>query len=251
VPNERFTHSVSHHLKLALAGQVLHYAVCDKNNTLLTSGERYLADGKALQELFDRDDVLSGIYAGTQLMIMSPKFIHVPEHYARHDHNYNLFKLSNKASAEERLFRDHSIEQKEVQYSGHREFMRLIQNKFPNILKIHLSSFLHTQSLSLKSELSNLLQLFVLDDFLFITASNAKGVLLSNAYHVVNSEELFYFCMLSMEQLKLEPTNTELYLYQLEFKEQSLENLFKNYFQKISSNREASKGTMHIWNSCE
>ena len=160
--NVQFTHSVSHQLKLALAGQTLYYAVCDKNNVLLSEGERYLVDGKALQSLFDRDEVLSGIYSKTQLMIMSPKFVHVPEHYARHDHNYELFKLTNKASPDERLFRDHSIEKKEIQYSGSREYLRLIQNKFPNIHKLHLSSFLHSQASSIQSELKNTMQLLLL-----------------------------------------------------------------------------------------
>lgn len=249
--NDRFTHSVSQQLKLALSGQTLYYSVCDKNNQLISVGEKYLPDGKSLQDLFDRDEVLSAIYSKSQLMVLSPKFVHVPEHYARHDHNYELFKLTNKSAPDERLFRDHSLEQKEIQYSGNREFVRLIQNKFPNISKTHLSAFLHEQAGKLTSGFTNHIQLFLDGEYLFLTASKNAEVQLSNAYHVVNSEELFYFCMLCMEQLKMEPKSTELYLYHTEFKNQDVEAMFKNYFQQITVGPQASKGLMHIWNACE
>jgi hypothetical protein len=251
VSNAQIAHSVSHQLKLGISGQKLFYLVCDKNSKQIATGEKYISDSKTLQDLLDRDDVLSGIYSKTQLMVIAPKYVLVPEQFARHDHEYSFYKLSNKSHPEERLFRDHNLEQKEIQYSGNRTLLRLIQQKYPNIEKHHVTTVFHRQAEALKGECPDLLQLSIQDNFMYLTVSQNGTVLLSNAYHISNSEDIFYFSMLAMEQLKLEPSTTRIHLYNSSFKEQSLSNLFQNYFASTSSDTLIDEPFIEIWNSCE
>lgn|GEM_PF-5151219 len=250
MPNQSITHSVSHQLKIALSGQRLLYAVCDKNNQILTSGERYLSDHKSLQDLLDRDDILSNIYAQSEMIVLSPKFVLAPEDIARGDQDYALFKLNNKAQADERIFRDHSLEKIEIQHAGPREFMRLIKNKFPNIKRGHIATFFIEQIPKLETGQSNNIQVFVDEKYLYLTISKSGNLLLCNSYFCSSSEDLFYFTMLAIEQLKLEPKEISIVLYQETGMNQNLRELFKNYVQNVSNRSEGNLSFVEIWNQC-
>lgn len=249
--NEKITHSVSHQLRLGVSGQQVQYGVMDKNRQRLTTGKQYVTDSKSLQDLLDQDNILSNIYAHTDLVVISPKFVIAPEEIARHDHNYELFKLNNRSNPDERLYRDHSLEQRETQYAGPREILRLLKNKFPNMTRRHISSVFIEQIAQLKSELEAQLQIYFSGEYLYLVGSKSGELLINNSFHCTSAEDVFYFTMLSLEQLKLDPRETEFFLYSSTAFEQPLTDLFKNYSQKVTLLVEGNPDFMEIWMQCE
>ena len=224
------THSVSHNLLIELNGHDVTFV------TLRKTGE--VAELKFYPSLIkSRLEELLGampeIYTRVELLVRKKDFIIIPEEYFETDWQ-ELFTLNHTLPAGETLFLDKTEHRLGVVYPVNTALLDLILGKFS---RLHRQSEVSILIARLYREVNFQLPrifLSVNSGHLILLAVNEGKLLLCNGYRAKSMQEVFYFVMLAVEQLKFLPAETELVLLGEPAEEREIIDLFKNYLRDNS-----------------
>lgn len=172
------------------------------------------------------------IYADVILLVRKKNFIILPEIYYQSEW-IDFFTLSHNLQAREELCIDKSDHGFGIVYAMDLDFMSVINSKYlrvnrRNEVTVILSKIF--KEINLRQP-----QIFISIDQgnLLVLAVNEGKLQLCNAYQVHNTDEIFYFVMLAIEQLQFLPAETELVILGKPVLKDALKELFKNYIQEI------------------
>ena len=176
---------------------------------------------------------LPDIYSDMNLLIRKKDFITVPENF--HDTNdNNLFKLSYNQRAEDKLWTDKSDQGIEIVYAVEIGLVDCICTKFPRIrIRNEVSVILSKLFKEVNFKRPHIL-ISVNDWHLIIYAINEGKLQLCNAFQAKSYDDIFYFVMLTVEQLHFLPGETDLIILGEPPARNDIFELFSNYIKEIN-----------------
>ena len=230
---EIYHHSVSNKLFLELHSDDITFLVCNRNYEVLQSGQFSLVDEVMMKKIIDDHQVFNQIFGGVELIYGGSPFITIPAQIIESSDRQRLFKLSHKLGNES-VLEDGNLDQEvSLIYSTPKAISNVLASKYPNLKKVHELMCLNRW---IQKNLSNPNTIFARIDgevLLIVVMRNGK-LTLANYFDVKSHDDIFYFIMLSVEQLNLEVENTSLvFLTCSDAIEDELLKLFANYLKHV------------------
>jgi len=237
-------HSVSHQLIIELNDNDLIVTTIKRDREIVNL---QLFPSFKLTNLEEILSELPDIYSDVLLLARKTNFIILPEIYYQTDYK-DLYTLNHILQNNEALYLDKSDHGFGILYSMDMDLLTLIRNKFLRIMQRSEVSVILSK---IYKEINfRLPQIFITinKENLLIIAVNDGTLQLCNSYQAQNTDEIFYFVMLAIEQLQFLPTETELVFLGKPFLLNDLKELFKNYIQKIRTWEETFRGEENLIN---
>jgi hypothetical protein len=224
------THSVSHNLILELNDNDLIIVVVNKDNLVIDLKSYPLIDTKILKDVLFK---LPDIYSDISLLVRKKQFITIPESFYGNDLT-KMYTLSYNLVREDKLILDKTEYNIGVVFSADTAMLDLILYKFPRV-KIHHEATIIINKIFLEIGLKQpRILISINDDSLLIFAIIDGKLALCNIYSVKSNDDIFYFVMLTMEQLHFTSTETELVILGEPPHRSDIFDLFKNYIKEIN-----------------
>ena len=225
------THSVSHNLIFELNGQDLTIATVTKNTEVVTL-QYYPSIYK--EKLTDILNKLPEIYSKVNLIMSRKDFITIPEEFFTTNLE-SLYGLSYDIPEGSKILIDKSEQGFGVVYSVNPDLVEAIENKFTRLTTQHEISVILSRLYSEVSFKLPCIYLSINNGHLILTAVNEGKLQLCNSFRAKTEDDIFYFVMLTVEQLTFLPAETELVILGEPIREKELKTLFKNYIREIRS----------------
>lgn len=224
------THSVSHNLVLELNGNDLSIVTVKKDGLVVDLRFYPLVDKPMLENILAE---LPEIYSDITLLIRKKDFITVPESYYSENLD-ELFKLSYNLPEEDKILLDKLEYGLGAAYAIDKSLADAIITKFPRVnIRPEATVILKKLFKEVNFRQSRIL-ISINNGNLIIYAINEGKLLLCNSFQAKSNDDIFYFVMLTVEQLHFLPAETELVILGEPPLRSEIFELFKNYIKEIN-----------------
>lgn len=233
MPETNVPHAVSHKLYLELSGNDFHLAVADKNNQVVHSASYVFHSPVELDHLLNTAGELQAIYANIVLVNTACRFVAFPQSVTEEDDKRHVFSLHYHPDSQCEQVEDHIGIQMTIRYEQNAPLLRTLRSRFPK-LKIHHEGALlhHALHSRLTGEVSNMVAHKVNDALTLLAYSGGKLVF-CNQFELNGDDDVFYFVMLSAEQLEFDTGHTGLTLLFDAKEEADIAEKFRKYIKTI------------------
>lgn len=238
-------HSVSHNLILQLNGNDLTLVTVKKDGVVDDLQFFPLVDALMLDSILAK---FPEIYSEITLLICKKDFITVPESFYSENIS-DFFKLSYTINNGENIMLDESDYSIGIGYKLENSLVDLIKSKFPRIKLRHEASVILKKLFKEVNFKQPRILFSINQDNLIIFAINNGNLVLCNSYQAKTNDDIFYFVMLTVEQLNFLPGETELIILGEPPNRVQIFDLFKNYIQEINIWIEEYKMSSKLENS--
>jgi hypothetical protein len=197
--------SISDKLFLELNRGNISYLVCNKTHVPLKSGNYELMDADLLENVFKTNVVFQQIFASVHLNFRNADFVLLPQELSSEDNNKKAFGMNYQLKFDERLKSGFIGNAIEIVYRTPFHLLEVIKNTFPGVQCKHELEFfckcwfgtaINSYSSDIFASLSR--------EKLLLTIRSKGSIIFANLFDVNTMDDIFYFCMLAVEQLELD-----------------------------------------------
>ncbi len=205
---ENIQHAVTHKLYLELSGSYFNAVITDKNNHVLDSSSFFFTAADDLDRLISTENKLQSIYSNILLVNSGCRFVAMPQSISETQDKREIYGVSYSIQKGYELLEDHIGIQLQVNYEQDGKLMGVLRKYFPKMKIYHELSLLHDTILHKLSDEVNNIVAHITRDSLVILAFNQGKMIFCNHFLLSGNDDLFYFVMLTVEQLEFDPEYT-------------------------------------------
>lgn len=224
------THSVTHKLVLELSGNSLNIVTINKELHIVSFSSHDIVDSESLDNILKE---LPEIYSEVSLLISNADFITIPESFLESDIN-KIFALSYNLNYDFVLNTDKTELGICIVYPIDISLVNLIKKKFTRINIQNESSIIIRKIFKEINLKKSIIFITINSEKLNLYVIKENILQLCNSYFVKSLDDVFYFVMLTIEQLHLQPDETELVILGEPPDRKAIFELFKNYIKEIN-----------------
>lgn len=203
--------AITDRLFLELNRDNFSYLVCNKQFSPLKSGSFDLMDEDLLLNVLDTNPVFRQIFAKVSILLRGADFVLIPQEELSENSRTDIFRLSYALQSDEKLGSGFIGNTIEVVYRKP-ILLRVLLDHFPNPeLQHELEVFCKCWFGKAVNQVSTDMYGSLSSGKLLLSIRSRGTIVFANAFDVQDIEDIFYFCMLSIEQLELDIERTNLY----------------------------------------
>jgi hypothetical protein len=208
-----YHHNISHRLFFEFDSEYLTYSIINKENQLVKSGKIGYVDCTLVENLLTTNSILNKIFGEVFLIIRNGPFIPVPSNISENSVIEELYHLSHKKNNEVQILMDQNLQNCHFAFGVESGLVKTFENRFPN-LKVFLDAqLLVAASKHIRSEADTNIYASTESKHVLLYVVINGAMVLINRYDVNNSNDIFYFVMLAVEQLDLNIERTCLHIF--------------------------------------
>lgn len=228
--------SVADKLFLELNRSHFSYLVTNKNLEPLKGGRYELIDADLLKNIFNTNPIFQQIFAATQLTLRGADFVLLPQEISSKENKLNLFELNYDLDDQSQLESGFIGNTIEIVYRCPKDILELIKEKFLNLKLNHeLEPLCQCWFGRAVNHHSNDIYASISESKLLLSIRSKGTIIFANMFDVATIEDLFYYVMLSVEQLELDIEQANLFwvIEDLNFNIEEVKQRFKNYVNTV------------------
>ncbi|MFM9944654.1 MAG: DUF3822 family protein [Bacteroidia bacterium] len=228
--NIYLTHSVSHNLILELNGNDFTIATVKKDGLVVNLKFYPLVDQAIMEGVLVE---LPEIYSDVTLLIRKKDFITLPESFFTSNIS-EIYKLNYIISEGDRVWLDKLDNGLGIAYAIDVAIADVTAAKFPRIKIIHEATVILKKLFKEVNFKEPKIIISINTGSLIIYAIKDGKLLICNSFQAKSNDDIFYFVMLTVEQLHFLPAETELVILGEPPMRAEIFELFKNYIKEIN-----------------
>lgn len=223
-------HSVSHKLILELNGSDFSIITVSKEHDILSCKTLNFFDDKIIKNLLDE---LPEVYADVNLLVRKTDFITIPEDFFEVDFN-KIYSLSYLLNDDFILNIDKTDYGVGIVYPIEKLYFDLIISKFSRVMVCSEASLILKKIFKVVNFQKPKILISLNQEKLIVFVVKDNKLQLCNPYITKSDDDTFYYVMLAIEQLHLQPEDTELVILGEPPHRKAIFELFKNYINEIN-----------------
>ncbi|MFT5513600.1 MAG: hypothetical protein ACI8SE_002009 [Bacteroidia bacterium] len=230
-----YSHSIRNRLFLVLSRDELEFAVTDNTLNVLLTGSSAVTDMAMLEDVLSNTSPLSEIFSSVNLTWSGNTFHCYPTAFTNAQDQRTLFVANHKLRPSEKLLTGSLSADIALSYAVDPHFLNSIKKKYPNVVYQHEVEPLFEY---VQSEIKPNNHGLILDSNAsrsILLVKTDQQIRLVNQYDTKDINDVFYYVMLSIEQLELDIENATLFWISdtnnTPFSE--IQQLFKQYVKNI------------------
>jgi len=228
--------SVADKLFLELNRSDFSYLVTNKSLTPLKSGKYELIDADLLKSIFENNPVFKQIYSNVRLNIRGADFVLLPQELSSESNRRNLFELNYELDKNSNLASGYIGNSIEIVYRTPKEITTLIQSRFSNLKLNHeLEPLCQCWFGKAINNYSSDAYASISHGKLLLSVRSKGTIVFANIFDISTLEDIFYYVMLSVEQLELDVEQVNLFwvVEDTRFEFENIKQRFKDYVNTV------------------
>lgn len=203
--------AITDRLFLELNRDNFSYLVCNKQFSPLKAGSFDLIDEDLLLNILDTNPIFRQIFAKVAVVLRGTDFVLIPQEQLSGSNRTDIFRLSYPLGASETLGSGFIGNTIEIVYRFP-PLLQILKDHFPNPeIQHELETFSQCWFGKAVNQVSTDMYASVSSGKLLLSIRSRGILVFANLFEVQDLEEVFYYCMLSVEQLELDIERTNLY----------------------------------------
>lgn len=207
--------------------------VAFKHEHLHISNENFIA--RRLNEWLEKEELLSHQYGYIQIVHWTKKFALVPYDWADDNNEEKLVQLlfneETKDEIEINSLKDHG---KSLVFTIPSQLQRSLRNRYPDCSIFHPLKKISNNLPELHLRNGFGLVLAISQENFYLLLYNKEDILLMNQYNYSHANDVVYYVLSVLRQLKISPRNTELWLSGTIKKEDEIKKSLQSYFDSTN-----------------
>lgn len=228
--------SISDKLFLELNRSNFSYLVTNKDLLPARSGEHEMVDIELLEQILKSNPIFEQIYSSVTLNIRGADFVLVPQDLSSDANRRDLFLMNYELDQFSDLRSGFIGNTIEIVYRIPTDLVQLLRNRFKNLeVKHELESLSKCWFGTVVNTMSHDIYASISQGKLLIAVRSKGKMVFANIFDITNSDDVFYYCMLTVEQLELDIERINIF-WMIEddrFELESLQKQFKNYVNAV------------------
>jgi len=228
--------SISDRLFLELNRSNFSFLVTNKELLPLRSGEFELVDVELLDQILKTNKIFDQIFSSVNLNIRGADFVLVPQDLSSDANRRDLFLMNYKLDPMSDLRSGFIGNAIEIVYRIPTELVQLLRNKFKNLeVKHELESLSKCWFGSVVNTMSHDMYASISQGKLLLAVRSKGKIVFANIFDINNSDDVFYYCMLTVEQLELDIERINIFwlIEDDRFQLDALQKQFQNYVNTV------------------
>lgn len=202
-----------YHLSLQVSLKSFSYALLDTEelsyqflkNHHITSSSIDDAINK-INEICSSENLLESSFSSSSLTFAGFPSILVPEEVYSSESTKEIYKFNHNIESHEKIITDKLNKQSAYNiFSTHQRLYDMSVNLFPDAKIKSLSSILLDQLANIQVEIGKRIYLYKHSDWISIFIFNGEELIFQNKFNCKEKEDVLYYLLFTMEQLKLDP----------------------------------------------
>jgi hypothetical protein len=226
----------SYHLSIQIG--ITHFSYCLLNTTTFTydyTKRHYFSSTKntatEISEIITKDEILKAEFSSQSVAFVNFPSTLVPNTLYKQEDAKTILAFNSELKGKV-LTDEITSEKAQLIYCVPENILTIINNFFPKAKQKSQESILIQQFKQLKSKKESA-YLYLNEEKASITIFRNENLIFNNSFEYHTKEDLLYYLLFSLEQLKLSPENIEVTLYGSIEKDGKYFNLLYDYIRNI------------------